>query len=114
MTHTVTTDNYSTKVLNDTELPILLKVGAEWCGPCQIMNPIIEELKTDLAGSVNVYTADTDESPHLADDLDIESVPTFIVYRDGVKLAQTTGVFPKVVVLNWLYEALAQPTDSAT
>jgi thioredoxin 1 len=112
MTNTVTNENYNTKVLGEVELPVFLKVGATWCNPCKMMNPIIAELETDLAGVVNVYTADTDDSPGLADDLGIESVPTYIMYRDGVKLAETSGVYPKVAMLDWISETLAEAADS--
>jgi len=105
MRTTAVLGTFESKVLtNDT--PVLLKVGAEWCGPCQMMEPILDELAEDLDGKVDIVSVDTDKSPLLAQAIGIENVPTLFVLIDGTVIDRFDGGMPKVELLSWLTDAI--------
>ena len=76
-------------------VPVLIDFYAAWCGPCRMMSPIIEEIAGEYAGRLKVCKLDTDECPEIAGRFGIESIPTFVILKNG-KLADTTaGYQPK-------------------
>lgn len=79
---TVTEANFEREVL-DSELPVLVEFGAAWCGPCKTVAPELEALSKELAGKAKLVTIDIDRSPVLAQQMRIQSVPTFIVFHQG-------------------------------
>lgn len=96
----ITKENFEELVLNG-EKTVLLDFGAEWCGPCRMMSPVIDEIADErpdiLVGKVNV-----DNDPELANRFGIVSIPTFIVLKNGTPVAQTIGVKPKDSILDLL------------
>jgi len=70
----------------------LVDFHAEWCGPCKMIAPIIEELATELKGQVNVAKVDIDESQNTTSQLGITSVPTLILFKDGNEVQRVVGV----------------------
>ena len=68
---------------------------APWCGPCKMMAPVLDELGQELAGSAEVYKVDVDQEMALAQQFNIMSVPTMIVFKDGQAVQQLVGVQPK-------------------
>jgi thioredoxin 1 len=107
MTDTANSSNYDTKVLGS-ELPVLVKFGATWCGPCGVMNPILDELSVDVADRLKIINIDVDESGDVSNSLNIASVPTFIVFKNGQELARRAGSLPKATLLTWVGEALTE------
>ncbi len=97
MAVTITKDNFEALVLKG-DKPAILDFWAEWCGPCRMMTPIIEELAEEhpeiLVGKVNV-----DNDMDLAKMFGITSIPTLIAFRNGAVVAQTMGVHEKEEVL---------------
>lgn len=65
---------------------------AAWCGPCRMMNPVLEEL--DSEGQVKVYKVNVDEQQQLASQHQIQSIPTILVYKDGVEQGEIVGAMP--------------------
>ncbi|MBQ1218136.1 MAG: thioredoxin [Clostridia bacterium] len=96
----ITKENFEELVLNG-ERTVLLDFWAEWCGPCRMMSPVIDEIADErpdiLVGKVNV-----DNDPELANRFGIVSIPTFIVLKNGTPVAQTIGVKPKDSILDLL------------
>ena len=96
----ITKENFEELVLNG-EKTVLLDFWAEWCGPCRMMSPVIDEIADErpdiLVGKVNV-----DNDPELANRFGIVSIPTFIVLKNGTPVAQTIGVKPKDSILDLL------------
>lgn len=70
---------------------VLVEFYASWCPHCQRMMPIVEQVKELLAGKVDVYQFDIDENRELADNEEVQSIPTFIVYKDGQEMWRQTG-----------------------
>lgn len=73
----------------------LLDFWAPWCGPCRIMNPIIEELEKELAGKVEVVKINVDEKPQEASKYGVMSIPTYIVLKDEKEVGRKIGVTSK-------------------
>jgi thioredoxin 1 len=63
--------------------PTLIDFYADWCGPCRAMAPVVDQLASDFQGRANVVKVNVDESPELASRYGVQSIPTFIVVRDG-------------------------------
>lgn len=78
----IDSQNFEQEVLHS-EQPTLIDFYADWCGPCRIMGPVIDDLANDLQGRANVVKVDVDASPDLAAQYGVQSIPTFLVVRNG-------------------------------
>lgn len=79
----ITSQNFEQEVLNS-ELPVLVDFWATWCGPCKMLSPIIEEVAKEYEGKVKVGKVNVDEEPDLAIKFRVTSIPTLILFKNGV------------------------------
>ncbi len=79
----------------------LVDFWAPWCGPCRIMSPVVEDLAKTLRHEARVYSVNIDEAPQAAGRLEIHSIPTLVVFRDGQEIGRLVGARPKDQVLAW-------------
>ena len=77
-----TTQNFDTDVLRS-EMPVLVDFYADWCGPCKMMAPTVEELAADFAGKAKVGKLNVDQNPEIAERYGIMSIPTLLIIRGG-------------------------------
>lgn len=98
----ITADNFKSEVL-DSNKTVLLDFWATWCGPCQMIAPIIHEV-ADERGDITVGKINVDEQPGLAEAFSIVSIPTLVVIKNGKTVAQASGVRPKDAILKMLEE----------
>lgn len=91
---TITSDNFEQEVLQS-KLPVLVKFTATWCGPCQAIQPLLEEIAKDVEGKAKVVKLDIDDSPELAAKYRVKSIPTMIVLKNGEVAASQVGRAPK-------------------
>lgn len=82
------------RVINETTLPVLVDFYADWCGPCRMMAPAIDELARTSAGQTLVAKLDTDAAQKVAARYQIRGIPTVIVFRDGREARRQSGVMP--------------------
>jgi thioredoxin len=74
---------------------VLIDFGAEWCGPCKTLLPILEKVSKDYEGKMNIYSVDIDRSPSLAARHGVMSVPTMLVFKDGRQIDRMVGLLPE-------------------
>ncbi|HCD69399.1 MAG TPA: thioredoxin [Ruminococcaceae bacterium] len=91
---TLNKDNFTSEVL-ESDKPVLVDFWAEWCGPCRMLAPVVEEIAEEFDGSVKVGKVNIDEEPELANKYRVEFIPTLIVFRNGKPESTSTGYVPK-------------------
>ena len=90
----ITTTNFEQEVLQS-QIPVLLDFWADWCGPCRMAAPIIDEIAAETAGKVKVGKVNVDEAPELAQRYQISAIPTLLLFRDGEPVDVSVGVKSK-------------------
>lgn len=100
---TITKENFNTEVIAS-EVPVLLDFWATWCGPCQMLAPILEEIEREYTGVVKVGKVNVDEESELIAQFRIESIPTVLLIKNGVITAKSVGYRPKADLVKLLSE----------
>ncbi len=101
MSQVLTSTDFDSKVLQ-ADKPVLVDFFATWCGPCKRLGPVIEEVADELAGKVDVYKLDIDQSPDVAARYKVNSVPTIMLFENGAIKNKTVGAVPKQQLLQML------------
>ena len=96
----LTQGDYASQIKGD--LPLLVDVWAEWCGPCKSFAPIFEQAAGELAGRCRLAKLDSEANPQLSGQLGIRSIPSLILFRNGQEVARQSGAFPLQQLLAWL------------
>ena len=86
-------------VVLQSELPVLVDFWAEWCGPCKMMMPIVEEIATEYAGKLVVAKVDTASSPGTAARFGIRHIPTILFFKNGEVVEKQVGATPKTALV---------------
>lgn len=102
----VNDDNFESEVLQ-ADTPVLVDFYADWCGPCKVMAPIVEELVGEFAGRAKIAKLDVDASPRTSMTYGIRSIPTTMIFDGGEPVAQMVGALPKASLKRGLEEAIA-------
>ena len=98
------------QIIADAEVPLVIDFYADWCGPCRMMAPLLDELARDHAGEVLVGKVDTDRHPYVAMDFKVRGIPTLIVFSGGREVARQVGVVSRSA-LEELLEAVGGPAQ---
>ena len=91
---TLNAENFEGEVLQSAQ-PVLVDFWADWCGPCRVNAPTIEQLAADLEGQATVAKLNVDEHPELAGRYRIRAIPSFLIFQDGQVVDQIVGVVPR-------------------
>jgi thioredoxin 1 len=79
---------------------VLVDFWAEWCGPCKMIAPVLEEIADDKVGSLRVAKLNVDDNPHTAQRFQVMSIPTLLLFKDGQALSRIVGARPKSQILS--------------
>ena len=100
---TATEANFEQEVLQS-DKPVMVDFWATWCGPCKMIAPVLDELADDMAGQAKIAKVNIDEEEKLAEDYNINSIPTLIVFKGGQIVAQIQGAQSKPALKDKLEE----------
>jgi thioredoxin 2 len=101
----VTDTTFPTEV-EQSAMPVLLDLWADWCGPCHMLAPTIDQLSSEMAGRVKVAKLNIDENPGVANRFGVRSIPTLLVLKGGREVDRLVGVQPKQEILRRLENVL--------
>ena len=101
----VTDGTFDTEVLGASG-PVLVDFWAEWCGPCKMIAPALDELADDLGGRVTVAKLNIDENPQTPTKYNVRGIPTLILFKNGQVAATKIGALPKSKLYQWVESAL--------
>jgi len=87
--------------------PVLVDFWAEWCGPCRMIAPIIEEISEEFAGKLKVVKLDIESNPGVAQAYNIRGIPALLLFKNGEVAGQKIGALPKQQLKAWISESVA-------
>ncbi|MGY2986246.1 thioredoxin 1 [Bradyrhizobium sp. USDA 4508] len=97
-------NNFQSEVL-ESAAPVVVDFWAEWCDPCKMIAASLEEISVEMEGKIKVAKLNVDESPELAVQLGVRSIPTLAIFKDGEVADFSVGAKPKTALLNWISNA---------
>ena len=94
-------ENDFDKEVLKSNLPVIVDFWAEWCGPCKMLTPILEELSNEMKNEINVVKVNLDENQDLAMKYSIRSIPTLLLFKEGHLIDTKVGLLPKNEIVTW-------------
>jgi thioredoxin 1 len=115
LTH-ITDAAFETEI--NAETPVLVDFWAEWCGPCRMVAPVLEQIAAEQTGKLRIVKLNVDENQQTPMQFGVTGIPTMILFKEGKMVERIVGFLPKPQLLNKLRphletEAVAKPTESA-
>ncbi len=104
-TEKVTDASFEADVLKSS-VPVVVDFWAEWCGPCKMIGPSLEEIAKEMHGKVKIVKMNVDENSAVPGKLGIRSIPTLILFKDGKAASQKVGAAPKGELVKWISGAI--------
>ena len=104
-TKTITDQSFATDVLG-ADKPVLVDFWAEWCGPCKMIGPSLEEIADELGDKVKIAKMDIMENTGVPGAIGVQSIPLMVLFKNGKPVAQKLGAAPKMQLKSWLESEL--------
>ncbi|MFO0200887.1 MAG: thioredoxin TrxA [Alphaproteobacteria bacterium] len=107
LTKAVSDESFKTDVL-DSSGAVLVDFWAEWCGPCRMVGPILDEIAAEYAGKLTIAKVNIDENPMTPNEYAVRGIPTMILFKDGKPLDTKVGALPKGQLKSWISSTLGE------
>mgnify|MGYP001817557217 CR=1 FL=1 len=101
----VTDDTFDAEV-RQSDVPVVVDFWAEWCGPCKMIGPALEELSDEYGGKVKIAKVNVDENPSSPAQLGVRGIPALFLFKDGQVVSNKTGAAPKAALKGWIDETI--------
>jgi thioredoxin 1 len=106
LTKAVTDDSFKQDVL-DASGPVLVDFWAEWCGPCRMVGPILDDIAREYEGKLTIAKVNIDENPMTPNEYAVRGIPTMLLFKDGKLLDTKVGALPKTALKDWIAGQIA-------
>jgi len=103
----VSTKTWDSEVLKS-ELPVFVDFWAEWCGPCRMVGPAVEQISKSMTGKIKVAKVNVDENQEIAMKYGIRSIPSLLLFKGGKEIGRTIGAAPKETYVKFIESSLAK------
>ena len=102
----VTNDQTFDKDISTNDVPVVVDFGAEWCGPCKVLDPILEEIAVENKDKVKIYKMNIDDNPMTPQKYGIRGIPTIMIFKNGELIDTKVGSLPKTALETWIQSNL--------
>jgi thioredoxin 1 len=96
------TDATFDKEVRQSDVPVVVDFWAEWCGPCRQIGPALEELATEMQGTVKIVKVNVDENPDSPAMLGVRGIPSLFLFKNGQVVSNKVGAAPKAAIASWI------------
>lgn len=101
----VSDGTFAQDVLHST-VPVVVDFWAEWCGPCRMISPVLEEIAAEMGDKVKIVKMNIDENQQTPSKLGVRSIPTLTLFKNGEAISTKVGVLPKSKLIEWINSAI--------
>jgi thioredoxin 1 len=106
MSTVAVTDATFDQEVRKSDIPVVVDFWAEWCGPCRMIGPALEELSNEYAGRVKIVKVNVDENPSAPAQMGVRGIPALFLFKNGQVVSNKTGAAPKAALKSWIDEAV--------